>query len=124
MSEVKFTDTHEWIQVVEGNAAIVGITSYAQDQLGDLVYIELPQVGRTLEKGKEAAVIESVKAAGDVKAPVSGVITEVNEALTSEPGKVNQDPTGQGWFFKMKMADPAELKQLMDEAAYKKLIGH
>ncbi|HXZ96769.1 MAG TPA: glycine cleavage system protein GcvH [Burkholderiales bacterium] len=122
MSEVKFTETHEWIKVVEGNAATVGITSYAQDQLGDLVYIGLPQVGRALKKGEEAAVVESVKAASDVKAPVSGIITEVNETLTSEPDKVNKDPNGDGWFFKMKLTDPSELKALMDEAAYKELV--
>lgn len=94
MSEIRFTETHEWIQMLDGSTGVVGITYYAQDQLGDLVYIELPEAGKILKRGEEAVVIESVKAAGDVKAPVSGVVTEVNTALASEPGKVNQDPTG------------------------------
>lgn len=122
MGEIKFTETHEWIRIVEDGAGVVGITPYAQEQLGDLVYVELPKIGRTLTKGEEAAVIESVKAAGDVKAPASGVVSEVNTALVSDPGKVNQDPTGEGWFFKMKITDLAELEQLMDEAAYKDLV--
>ena len=118
MSDLKFTEDHEWIQVEDGDSCIVGITDYAQDQLGELVYVELPKVGQEVGQGEDAAVIESVKAAGEVKAPISGTVVEVNEALVDEPNKVNEDPTGDGWFFKLKPSDASELDGLMDEAAY------
>jgi glycine cleavage system H protein len=121
MSIVKFTNDHEWVRV-DGDEAVVGITEYAQTQLGDIVYVELPEVGRALEKGKEAAVVESVKAASEVYAPVSGAVTAVNGALGDDPARVNSDPMGAGWFFKMKLKDPKELDALMDEAAYQKLV--
>ena len=117
----KFTKEHEWIQV-ENGVGTVGITDYAQTQLGDVVFVELPQIGRALEQGKEAAVVESVKAASEIYAPVSGTVTEVNAALGDQPGKVNDDSGGAGWFFKLKLAKPAELDSLMDEAGYKSYI--
>ncbi len=119
---LKFTKDHEWLRV-EGETATIGITSYAQEQLGDLVYVELPAAGTQLKKGTEAAVVESVKAASDVYAPVTGEVAAVNEKLASEPGLVNSDPMGDGWLFKVKLADHSELDSLMDEAAYKELIG-
>jgi glycine cleavage system H protein len=118
---LKFTKEHEWIRV-ENEVGTVGITDYAQGQLGDVVFIELPQVGKALEQGKEAAVVESVKAASEIYAPVSGTVTEVNAALGDQPGKVNEDAGGAGWFFKLKLAKPAELDGLMDEAGYKSYI--
>jgi glycine cleavage system H protein len=122
MSEVKFSKDHEWLRL-EGETATVGITAYAQEQLGDLVYVELPALGSEVKKGAEAAVVESVKAASDVYAPASGQVSAVNEKLASEPGLVNSDPMGNGWLFKMKIADASELEGLMDEAAYKTLLG-
>ena len=119
MSTVKFTRDHEWIQMEDDGTATVGITDYAQDQLGELVYVELPEVDQEFGAGSDAVVIESVKAAGEVKAPVSGTIVEVNESLVDEPEKVNSDPMGEGWFIKMKVTDPDELDELMDEDAYK-----
>jgi glycine cleavage system H protein len=121
MTIVKFTPDHEWIRV-EGDTGVVGITDFAQQELGDLVYVELPPIGKQFTQGNEAAVIESVKAAADLKAPVSGTITEVNLSLTEEPAKVNVDPTGAGWFFKIKIADAGELEGLLDEAAYAALV--
>jgi glycine cleavage system H protein len=118
---VKYTKDHEWVRV-EGTAAVVGISDYAQTQLGDVVYVELPEAGRKLEQGKEAAVVESVKAASEVYAPISGEVIEANAELTGEPAKVNADPMGGGWFFKMKIANPKELEALMDEAQYKKYV--
>ena len=117
MSTFRFTRDHEWIRR-DGDLAIVGITDYAQSQLGDVVYVELPEIGRRVEKGKEAAVVESVKAASEVYAPVSGEVVEINETLTAEPAKVNADAMGEGWFFKLRLDDPQELDDLMDEAAY------
>jgi glycine cleavage system H protein len=117
----KYTKDHEWVRV-EGTTAVVGITDYAQTQLGDVVYVELPEVGRKLEQGKEAAVVESVKAASEVYAPLTGEVTEANAELTGEPAKVNSDPMGAGWFFKMKLANPKELDALMDEAQYKTYV--
>lgn len=117
-----FTEEHEWIEV-EGTIATVGITSYAQDQLGDVVFVDVPGEGKSFDKGDEAAVVESVKAASDVYAPVSGKIVEGNEALADEPGLVNSDPEGDGWFFRMELTDPSELDELMDEAAYKKFVA-
>ena len=116
-SIVKYTRDHEWIRV-EGDLAVIGITDYAQTQLGDVVYVELPELGRRVEQGKEAAVVESVKAASEVYAPISGEVVAVNDALSGEPGKVNADPMGEGWFLKLRVADPKELDALMDEAAY------
>ena len=121
MTIVKFTQDHEWIRV-EGDTGTVGITEFAQEELGDLVYVELPEIGKHFSQGNEAAVIESVKAAADLKAPVSGTITEVNSSLTEEPGKVNADPMGTGWFFKIKLANASELDALLDEAAYEALV--
>lgn len=117
MSTVKYTRDHEWVRV-EGDVAVVGITDYAQTQLGDVVYIELPEAGRRIEQGKEAAVVESVKAASEVYAPISGEVVAVNEALSGEPGKVNADPMGEGWFLKLRIADAKQLDELMDETAY------
>ncbi|MBI4183415.1 MAG: glycine cleavage system protein GcvH [Proteobacteria bacterium] len=122
MSELKFTKEHEWIRI-EGKEGVVGITDYAQQQLGDVVFVELPEVGRKLAKGVEAAVVESVKAASEVYAPVSGKIVAVNQALPNDPAKVNQDPAGEGWFFRISIDNPGELKELMDEAAYKAHVG-
>ena len=113
----KFTKDHEWIDV-EGDVARIGITNYAQEQLGDVVFVELPEAGRQFQQGNDAAVVESVKAASEVYAPVSGEIVEPNTKLEDDPALVNQDPTESGWFFTMKVSNPDELNDLMDEAAY------
>ena len=113
-----FTTDHEWLRI-EGDVATVGITDYAQSQLGDVVFVELPKVGRSLKRAEAAAVVESVKAASDVYAPITGEVLEVNEALTAEPALVNSDAAGNAWFFKVKIADKGELGGLMDEAAYR-----
>ena len=113
-----FTKEHEWVRV-EGDTATVGISDHAQEQLGDIVFAEVPEAGRQLNKGQEAAVVESVKAASDVYAPVSGEVTEGNQAVADDPALVNTDPEGAGWFFKLKLSDPGELSGLMDEAAYR-----
>jgi glycine cleavage system H protein len=118
MSETKYTGDHEWVRV-EGDSATIGITGYAQEQLGDVVFVELPEVGAELKKGTEAATVESVKAASEVYAAVSGAVTAVNEALGEEPSLVNSDPEGEGWFFRLKLSDTSELGELMDAAAYK-----
>ena len=115
---VLYTTDHEWLRI-EGDVATIGITDYAQEQLGDVVFVELPKVGRTLKKAEAAAVVESVKAASDVYAPITGQVVEVNEAITAEPALVNSDAAGKAWFFKVKIADKSELGGLMDEAAYK-----
>jgi len=115
---VKYTEDHEWISV-DGDVATVGITDHALEQLGDLVFVEAPEAGRTLAKGDEAAVVESVKAASEVYAPVSGDVVEGNAAIADDPATVSGDPAGNGWFFKIKMSDPSELDGLMDEAGYK-----
>ena len=114
---IKYTPDHEWLNV-EGNTAIVGITHHAQDALGDVVFVDLPEVGKTFAAKEIAGVVESVKAAADVYMPVSGEITEVNEALRSDPSLANSDPMGAGWFFKVKLSSPAELDALMDETSY------
>src|ERR1700682_2114462 len=114
-----FTSDHEWLRI-EGDVATIGVTDYAQSQLGDVVFVELPKVGRSLKKAEAAAVVESVKAASDVFAPISGEVMEVNDALTAEPALVNSDAAGKAWFFKLKISDKSELGGLMDEAAYKK----
>ena len=116
-----YTDEHEWIDV-EDDVATVGITEYAQSQLGDIVFVELPEVGAMIEQGKDAAVVESVKAASDVYAPITGEITEVNPALEEDPALVNSAPEDGGWFFKMTIADPGELDALMDEDGYKAFL--
>ncbi len=116
-----YTDEHEWIEV-DGNSATVGITDYAQSQLGDIVFAEVPAVGNKISKGGDAAVVESVKAASDVYAPVSGTVTEGNEALEGDPALVNNDPEGAGWFFKIELDDLSELDGLMDAAAYQAFV--
>jgi glycine cleavage system H protein len=118
-----FTDEHEWIDV-DGDTATVGITDYAQGQLGDIVFVELPAVGTAVEKGKDAAVVESVKAASDVYAPITGEVTEVNAALEDDPALVNTSPEADGWFFRMSIGDAGELEGLMDEGAYKEFIAN
>jgi glycine cleavage system H protein len=122
MATTYFTNDHEWLRV-ENGVATVGITDYAQEQLGDLVFVELPEKGRKLSKGDPAVVVESVKAASDVYAPADGEITDTNDKLSSEPALVNSAPAGDGWLWKMKLSDEGQLSGLMDEAAYKKLIG-
>jgi glycine cleavage system H protein len=121
MTELRFTSEHEWIRC-DGELATVGITDYAQNQLGDVVYVELPEIGRHVAKGAETAVVESVKAASEIYAPVSGEIAAINEALAGEPARVNADPMGEGWFLKLRLADPAELATLMDEDSYKRFV--
>jgi glycine cleavage system H protein len=122
MPTTYFTEDHEWLRV-EGGVATVGITDYAQEQLGDLVFVELPEAGRKVKKGDVAVVVESVKAASDVYAPVDGEITESNTVLSSEPALVNSSATGDGWLWKMKLSDETQLAGLMDEAAYKATIA-
>ncbi|MEX0956081.1 MAG: glycine cleavage system protein GcvH [Rhizobiaceae bacterium] len=122
MAKTYYTDDHEWISVDNG-VATVGITEYAQEQLGDLVFVELPEVGKSLSKGDAAVVVESVKAASDVYAPADGEITAVNDKLSDDPALVNSSATGNGWLWKMKLSDESQLDGLMDEAGYKALIG-
>jgi glycine cleavage system H protein len=117
-----FTEEHEWVEI-EGNIATVGITEYAQEQLGDVVFVDVPGEGKMFDKGDEAAVVESVKAASDVYSPVSGKIVEGNDVLADEPALVNTDPEGDGWFFKLELSDVSELDGMMDEAAYKKYVA-
>ena len=121
MSEIRFSKDHEWVKV-DGDTATVGITVYAQEQLGDVVFVDLPAVGKKVEKGKEMAVVESVKAASEVYAPLTGEVVEVNAALSDAPATVNEDAMGKGWFAKLKIANKGELGELMDEAAYKKYV--
>ncbi len=121
MSELRFSSNHEWVRV-EDDIAVVGITDYAQEQLGDIVFVELPEVGASLAKADQAAVVESVKAANELYAPVGGEVTEVNEALADAPEAVNADPLGGGWFFKLRLADAGELDELMDDDAYKAFV--
>lgn len=118
MSGIRFSKDHEWVKV-EGDVATIGISPYAQEQLGDVVFVDLPAIGKKVEKGKELAVVESVKAASEVYAPVSGEVVEVNDGLGDAPGTVNEDALGKGWFAKVKMSNKAELDGLMDDAAYK-----
>jgi glycine cleavage system H protein len=117
MADVKYSEEHEWIRV-EGDTGTIGITQYAQEQLGDVVFVEVPAAGRKVAKGEAIAVVESVKAASDIYAPVSGEVVESNAALADSPGDVNTEPMGKGWFFKIKLSDKADLDGLMDEAAY------
>ena len=118
---IKFTRDHEWIRV-EGDEATVGVSDFAQSQLGDVVFVELPEIGRKLERGREAAVVESVKAASEVFAPASGEVTAVNSDLEAEPARVNSGAQTDGWFFRIRLSDPSELDDLMDEAAYKTFV--
>ena len=119
---IHYTEEHEWVRI-EGDIAVVGITNHAQDTLGDVVFVELPAVGKSYAAKEVAGVVESVKAAADVYMPISGEITEVNEALSADPSVINQDPQGAGWFFKVRLSNAAELGGLMDEAAYLNLVG-
>jgi glycine cleavage system H protein len=121
MSKERYTEEHEWVRA-ENDVGTVGITTYAQEQLGDVVYIELPEVGRQVQKGKEMAVVESVKAASEIYAPVSGEVVEVNEALSADPATVNRDAMGEGWFVRIRLSDPAELDGLMDGDAYESYV--
>jgi glycine cleavage system H protein len=121
MPVTHYTKSHEYI-CVEGETGVVGITDYAQAQLGDVVFVELPPIGKSLSKGAEAATVESVKAASEVNAPASGTVVDVNSALTDKPGLVNEDPSGKGWFLKIKLTDAAELDSLMDENAYRDFL--
>ncbi len=118
----KFTDEHEWL-TRDGDVATVGITEHASTQLGDLVFVDLPKVGRKLAKGQAAAVVESVKAASDVFAPLDGEVVEINDAIVADPSLVNSDPLGQGWLYRMRLANGADFDALMDEAAYAALVG-
>ncbi len=122
MSNTKYSEDHEWISI-EGDVATIGITNHAQEQLGDVVFVELPDVGATVSKGEDAGVIESVKAASELVAPVSGEVVETNSALLDEPGKVNEDPENSAWFIKVKLSDASELDDLMDADAYQALIA-
>ena len=122
MNSTRFTKDHEWVRP-EGDIAVIGITEYAQSQLGDVVYIELPEIGRQVEQGKEAAVVESAKAASEVYAPVSGEVVAVNDAIVGDPAKVNADAMGEGWFIKLRLGDPKQLDALMDEAAYQAFVA-
>lgn len=122
MSGLKYSEDHEWLRVDDDTTVTIGITDYAQDQLGDVVYVELPEAGKQVTKDEDIAVVESVKAASDIKSPVSGSVLEINQQLSDEPEKVNTDPTGEGWFLKLKLDDPSEIDQLMDEAAYLSFI--
>lgn len=119
---MKFTEEHEWL-MVDGDVVVVGITAHAAEQLGDVVFVELPEAGVEVVKDDEVVVIESVKAASDILAPLDGEIVEVNDAIVEDPGKVNEDPEGEAWFFKMKIEDMDAMDELMDEAAYKAFIG-
>jgi len=122
MSDLKFSKDHEWLRVA-GDTATIGISDYAQEQLGDVVYVELPEIGQKFSAGAQAAVVESVKAASEVYAPASGEVVEVNNALDDNPALVNSDSTGQGWFIKLKLDNPAELEALMDDNSYQEFIA-
>lgn len=122
MADIKYTEEHEWIKI-EGDVCTVGVTDYAQNALGDVVFVEVPDVGATLEKGGDAGVVESVKAASEVYSPLDGDVTEVNDALEAQPSLVNTDPMNDGWFFKMTMADASQLDNMMDEAGYKEFVA-
>ncbi len=121
MAEPKFTTSHEWIRL-EGDLAVVGITDHAQEALGDVVFVDLPEAGREVAGNEACAVVESVKAASDVYAPVAGRVAEANARLADDPGLINRDPTGEGWFYKLELADPGQLDALMDEAGYRRFV--
>lgn len=122
MSEVKFTQEHEWILMEDDSTALVGITDYAQEQLGDIIFIELPEVGKDINLGDDVAVIESVKAASELKAPIQGKVLEINQALNDAPETVNKDPMGAGWFMKIQISNPSDLETLMNQESYQNLI--
>ncbi len=122
MRNTKYTDEHEWV-AMEGDIATIGLTDFAQQQLGDIVFVDLPEIGSELEKGEEAAVVESVKAAGEIKSPIAGTVIEVNKQLVEAPDRINLDPMGDGWFIKLKCSDSAALVELMDEDAYTELVN-
>ncbi len=122
MAEIKYTDDHEYVHL-DGDVATIGITKHAQQQLGDVVFVELPEVGKSFARGDEAAVVESVKAAAEIYAPVSGEVTQANEELEGNPGLVNEDPEGGAWFFKLKLSDKSELDGMMDADAYAKFVA-
>jgi glycine cleavage system H protein len=122
MSALRYTKDHEWIRQ-DGDIVVIGITDYAQSQLGDVVYVELPEIGRRIEQGNEAAVVESAKAASEVYAPVSGEVVAVNDAIAADPAKVNADAMGEGWFIKLRLSDHKQLEALMDEAAYEAFVA-
>ena len=122
MSDLKFSKDHEWLRVA-GDTATIGISDYAQEQLGDVVYVELPEIGQKFSAGAQAAVVESVKAASEIYAPASGEVIEVNNALDDNPALVNSDSTGQGWFIKLKLDNPAELEALMDDNSYQEFLA-
>lgn len=121
MAERKYSEDHEWVEV-DGDAGVIGISDYAQEQLGDVVFVELPEIGKIFDQRDEAAVVESVKAAAEVYTPVSGEVIEVNEELNNDPSLVNSDAFGEGWFMKLKLTDPTELDALMDEETYKTFV--
>jgi glycine cleavage system H protein len=121
MADRKYTEDHEWVEV-DGESGVIGISDYAQEQLGDVVFVELPDIGKILDQRDEAAVVESVKAAAEVYTPVSGEVIEVNEELNNDPSLVNTDAFGEGWFVKLRLSDPTELEDLMDEATYKTFV--
>lgn len=123
MSQIKFTDTHEWLRIEGDGTATIGITDYAQNALGDLVFVGLPEVGTELAQGAEGSTIESVKAAGEIHMPVAGTVTDVNATLADDPAQANSDPLGAGWFIKIKLTDPAQVDALLDQAAYDQLIA-
>ncbi len=122
MSNVRFTEDHEWVRMEDDDVGVCGITDYAQEQLGEIVFVELPEVGSDIEQGNDAAVIESVKAAGELKSPVSGTVAEVNSALADEPEKVNKDAMGDGWIVKLRITDKKQLESLMDADAYNEYV--
>ena len=121
MADLRFSKDHEYIRM-EGDIAIIGITNYAQEQLGDIVFVELPEVGRAIGKGDEAAVVDSVKAAAEIYAPIGGEVVEINKELHKNPALVNEEPEGGGWFFKIKPREPGEMAELMDQGAYKSFL--
>ena len=122
MNEAKFTEDHEWIRIEDADTAVIGISDYAQEQLGEIVFVELPAPGHEVEKGHECAVIESVKAAGELKAPVDGTVLEINEILADEPERVNNDAMGDGWFMRLRVTDLGDIEEMMDEDAYEAYI--
>ena len=122
MADLRYSEDHEWV-LVDGDIAVIGISDYAQEQLGDVVFVELPEPGKAIAKGEEAAVVESVKAASEVFTPVTGEVVAVNGPLAEDPGLVNRAPTSEGWFLKVRMSDPGEVEGLMDAAAYQTYIG-
>ena len=121
MTELCYTEDHEWVKI-EGDEAVIGITDHAQDQLGDIVFIELPEIGRTMQIGDEVAVIESVKAASEIYAPIDGEVVSVNDKLTEKPDLVNKDPEGDSWLFRLRLANPNQIETLMDKDAYQKFV--